>query len=143
MKAQQRSLATMTLDTVLADQMLRETDVTHVLLVSLNFQDVKVNLGFKLVFLQLNDTLVTIYCFLYEYSLFSKVLIISIFIACLCDEEGSNGKGCGESNGKCECKDNVVGDKCTQCTDGTYMFPECEGIKSRPFFKDLSNAFKN
>ena len=52
-----------------------------------------------------------------------------VVAACNCVEEGSYGISCGEDDGKCNCKNNVVGDKCEQCIDGTYKYPECEGKK--------------
>ena len=45
----------------------------------------------------------------------------------MCNADGSSGITCGADDGKCDCKNNVMGDKCTQCVDGTYGFPDCQG----------------
>ena len=47
--------------------------------------------------------------------------------ACECNEDGSNGLSCDDGTGLCTCKDNVIGDKCTQCAAGYWNFPSCEG----------------
>ena len=56
--------------------------------------------------------------------------MVSFFVkfkACMCNADGSSGITCGADDGKCDCKNNVMGDKCTQCVDGTYGFPDCQG----------------
>ena len=47
-----------------------------------------------------------------------------------CHVSGSSGSKstvCDKSTGKCDCNDNVVGDKCTQCESGYWGFPSCQG----------------
>ena len=39
---------------------------------------------------------------------------------------GSKSTVCDKSTGKCDCNDNVVGDKCTQCESGYWGFPSCQ-----------------
>ena len=52
------------------------------------------------------------------------------FLDCNCDEQGSNSKQCN-SNGQCDCKQNVVGTHCNLCPSlETTGFPSCEGIIS-------------
>ena len=47
--------------------------------------------------------------------------------ACNCNSQGgSNGSNCN-ANGVCNCKTNIVGDKCTECVAGYFNFPLCEG----------------
>ena len=46
-----------------------------------------------------------------------------------CHVSGSSGSKstvCDKSTGKCDCNDNVVGDKCTQCESGYWGFPSCQ-----------------
>ena len=54
---------------------------------------------------------------------FSKNII---FLACECKAGGSKSTVCDKSTGKCDCNDNVVGDKCTQCESGYWGFPKCQ-----------------
>ena len=42
------------------------------------------------------------------------------FIACQCDPEGSNSLQCDEFTGQCNCKENIVGDKCDRCDENKY-----------------------
>ena len=42
-----------------------------------------------------------------------------IFLACNCDEQGSVNLECNDQ-GECQCKRNVVGNKCDQCKAGYY-----------------------
>ena len=42
------------------------------------------------------------------------------------EKSGSNSYICDKSSGKCDCKDNVVGDKCTQCSTEHWGFPTCQ-----------------
>ena len=53
------------------------------------------------------------------------------FSECKCNEKGSKElegiKQCDEPNGKCDCKPNVVGDKCIHCAKKFYKFPDCLG----------------
>ena len=52
------------------------------------------------------------------------------FLACECNEEGSVGIECDENSGKCTCKENVIGDKCTQCATEFWGFSDCQGMKT-------------
>ena len=47
--------------------------------------------------------------------------------ACACNEHGSVDDFCNE-NGVCSCKENYGGEKCDQCVEGFFGFPECQGI---------------
>ena len=44
---------------------------------------------------------------------------------CKCNYGGTNGDASCDETGLCNCKPNVVGQKCTQCKSGYYRFPEC------------------
>ena len=47
---------------------------------------------------------------------------------CECNEDGSVNELCDEASGKCTCKENVIGDKCTQCaTEFWGIISNCEG----------------
>ena len=50
-----------------------------------------------------------------------------ILIECHCNEDGSVNANCDEASGKCNCKEHIIGDKCTQCVEEFYGFPNCEG----------------
>ena len=43
------------------------------------------------------------------------------------DLSGAINNICDKSSGKCECKDNVLGDKCTECASEYWDFPSCTG----------------
>ena len=47
-------------------------------------------------------------------------------VDCNCNVNGSSSLSCN-SNGTCPCKDNVIGEKCTECTPGFFGFPDCTG----------------
>ena len=49
------------------------------------------------------------------------ILIIS---ECNCNVEGSNGTTC-DNNGICNCKANIMNDKCDECNVGFFPFPAC------------------
>jgi hypothetical protein len=50
---------------------------------------------------------------------------------CECNEDGSVNELCDEASGKCTCKENVIGDKCTQCaTEFWGIISNCEGIST-------------
>ena len=57
---------------------------------------------------------------------FSRVCLLKVhpYLDCKCDLEGSNGTNC-DYDGKCICKNDVIGDKCNSCADGLYGFPQC------------------
>ena len=42
------------------------------------------------------------------------------------EKSGSKTYICDKSSGKCDCNDDVVGDKCTQCESGYWGFPKCQ-----------------
>ena len=48
--------------------------------------------------------------------------IIYVFSACECNAEGSVSTAC--TDGKCECKPNITGDKCDEVEPGYYDFPD-------------------
>ena len=48
------------------------------------------------------------------------------FSDCNCTTEGSNGITCDDT-GVCNCKANIVNDKCDECATGYFNFPSCEG----------------
>lgn len=37
---------------------------------------------------------------------------------------------CNNYNGRCECKQNVIGDKCDRCEINHYGFDSCDGCKA-------------
>ena len=45
---------------------------------------------------------------------------------CECNEEGSMDSTCN-GDGQCTCKANIQGEKCDNCTDGYFDFPNCRG----------------
>ena len=64
--------------------------------------------------------------------LFKKYICLTVTfskIACneTCDAEGSvNATLCDKTSGKCLlCKENVINDKCSECTPGNFPFPNC------------------
>ena len=48
--------------------------------------------------------------------------------ACECSDDGSRDISCDDDTGKCPCRNNVIGDKCTFCSPGFTGFPNCEGM---------------
>lgn len=65
-------------------------------------------------------------------------------LACGCDADGSTSEICDKSSGKCDCKDSVVGDKCTQCSTEHWGFPNCQGewhLKILFSRKTIENCF--
>ena len=50
------------------------------------------------------------------------------YLACDCNVEGSNNTSC-DSEGKCDCNDNIYGDKCDKCKAGSFPFPICNNGK--------------
>ena len=55
---------------------------------------------------------------------------MTLVSACGCDSMGSISFQC-DANGTCDCKTNVVGDKCAACKPGYSEFPSC----SKPYYK--------
>ena len=47
------------------------------------------------------------------------------YLDCQCNENGSTSLNCDKA-GKCDCKTNIGGDKCENCTDGFFRFPSCQ-----------------
>ena len=61
------------------------------------------------------------------------------FVECKCSGEGSKSNVCDSKTGKCtDCKDNVVGDFCTECNKGYFKFPDCEC----KYFSDIENLIQ-
>ena len=52
-----------------------------------------------------------------------------IFIACTCDPIGAQNENC--DNGMCYCKEHITGDKCDQCEEIYFGFPNCQ--RKNPF----------
>ena len=44
---------------------------------------------------------------------------------CSCFAEGSINSTICDTSGKCTCKENFKGDKCSNCIDGLYGLPSC------------------
>ena len=57
-----------------------------------------------------------------------------LFSECLCIPDGSIGIECTEVDGKCDCKENVTGDKCHECKAGYFNHPTCSG-KQKYYFQ--------
>ena len=53
------------------------------------------------------------------------ILMVSL-TECECAKEGSTGQ-C-DANGKCTCNENVAGDKCTECKENYFGYPNCQGL---------------
>ena len=49
-------------------------------------------------------------------------------IECECNEEGAVDNTCTEVDGKCACKEHIIGDKCAECEEEFFGFPTCEGM---------------
>ena len=49
-------------------------------------------------------------------------------LECACDEEGAVDNTCTETDGKCTCKEHIIGEKCAECEEEFFGFPNCEGI---------------
>ncbi|XP_061192514.1 laminin subunit alpha-like [Saccostrea echinata] len=54
-------------------------------------------------------------------------------LACGCDTDGSLSFECSNFGGQCQCRDNVIGQKCTQCREGYYGFPRCKPCNNCPY----------
>ena len=55
---------------------------------------------------------------------------MDLALACGCNSMGSTSIEC-DADGICDCKTDVIGDKCTSCKPGYSEFPSC----SQPFYK--------
>ena len=68
---------------------------------------------------------------------FFEVLLFSEFLIfcseCECNEDGSVDERC-DDEGKCSCKSNVIGDKCSECQPDHFDYPRCEGKENYPGF---------
>ena len=70
---------------------------------------------------------------------------------CSCFAEGSINSTICDTSGKCTCKENFKGDKCSNCTDGLYGLPSCTtgrkipitGISSKGHLLLLFNPFQS
>ena len=79
-------------------------------------------------------------CLFQESIYLSSYFRLHPYVDCKCDLEGSNGTNC-DYDGKCICKNDVIGDKCNSCADGLYGFPECtQGRQLCKIFYIESNA---
>ena len=52
-------------------------------------------------------------------------MITISFADCECNMNGSRTAICNDA-GKCDCYSNVVGDKCDECKDNFFGFPDCQ-----------------
>ena len=92
---------------------LKDSNVTNVLIHTLDFQVAKVCSTYELEYVYV--------CTFKMYGLFS--------LECGCNLQGTE-KGdptCNNDDGKCNCKCDVDGDKCATCSKGYYSFPQCLG----------------
>ena len=54
------------------------------------------------------------------------------FVACGCDVRGvEKGDLTCNSSGICNCRCDVVGDKCNMCQVGHQGFPDCDGMSTK------------
>ena len=62
---------------------------------------------------------------------FSHIIFLYTFInyisACMCDEHGAVDDLCDATTGKCTCKDSFANDKCSECIEGFFGYPNCQG----------------
>ena len=83
-------------------------------------------IAFLVTFHSLNAMQVIIYIILNNYECFFTLKLYVFCLVCDCDLQGSVSISCN-SKGKCPCKPNVIGDKCSECKPGHVLFPECYG----------------
>lgn len=70
----------------------------------------------------------------YYSSLFCDQSVLSLSVAyndgaldCECDKDGSlETKVCDYFGGQCECRENVIGRRCSRCKTGYFGFPNCQ-----------------
>ena len=48
------------------------------------------------------------------------------FSACGCNKDGRTSETCDDKSGKCNCKDNIVGNKCDEAAKSFYGFPNVQ-----------------
>ena len=54
------------------------------------------------------------------------------FVACGCNARGvEKGDLTCNNTGSCNCRCDVVGDKCNMCQVGHQGFPDCEGMSTK------------
>ena len=72
-----------------------------------------------------NNTFVylILFWFIYKQEKYFKIKIS----ACECNDDGSRDISCDDDTGKCPCRTNIIGDKCTFCSPGFTGFPNCQG----------------
>ena len=58
---------------------------------------------------------------------FFNPYVLKFHIECNCSEMGSTSKSCDE-NGACTCKEMIIGEKCSECIDGYFEYPNCKGF---------------
>ena len=54
----------------------------------------------------------------------------SLFLACMCNPDGSENNLCNVDTGHCYCKRSIEGDNCDKCIEGNFGFPNCQGTFS-------------
>ena len=75
------------------------------------------------------------------FSRFCNLTEFLIFCSeCECNEDGSVDERC-DDEGKCSCKSNVIGDKCSECQPDHYDYPRCEGKEKYPGFGQIIFKF--
>ena len=75
------------------------------------------------------------------FSSFCNLTEFLIFCSeCECNEDGSVDERC-DDEGKCSCKSNVIGDKCSKCQSDHYDYPRCEGKEKYPGFGQIIFKF--
>ena len=52
--------------------------------------------------------------------------------ACNCDASGSTEEVCTKSLGNCLCKEGYGGERCDQCQDGWFGYPNCQRCECSP-----------
>ena len=48
-------------------------------------------------------------------------------VDCECDGNGTKDNVCNKDTGLCTCKEGYANEKCNECKDGFYSFPQCHG----------------
>lgn len=62
------------------------------------------------------------------------ILMIEPCSPCLCGISGSLSSICNNTSGQCQCKQNVEGRDCSQCTEGTYNLQQSNPSGCQPCF---------
>ena len=87
------------------------------------------------------DTLTILHA---QVCIFPALVILQKFLIfcseCECNEDGSVDERC-DDEGKCSCKSNVIGDKCSECQPDHYDYPRCEGKENYPGFGQIIFKF--